>query len=117
MMARLSHIRCAGAATALLAGSMIAFGAGPTSARSCTVDVDELMLIRKEVLDIVKGNVGIDAERADAAKRKYGDALKGGAITVDPNDFKGIFSLKGKPSPAMVKDLLTRLQNMIASCQ
>jgi hypothetical protein len=104
-------------AVAMLAAWLSPLAMSSAFARSCTVDLDELMLIRKQVLDIVKSNIGIDAERAGAVKRKYGDALKGGPLTVDPNDFKGIVSLKGKPSPAMVKDLLVRLQNIIASCQ
>jgi len=102
---------------AMLALWLAPVAVAPVLARSCSVDVDQLTLIRKEVLDIVKSNLSVDADRANAVKRKYGDALKGGPVTVDPNDFKGVISLKGKPSPAMVKDLLTRLENIIASCQ
>jgi hypothetical protein len=91
--------------------------AGSAHARTCTVDLDDVELIRKEVLDLVKSNVHIDADRAGAVKRKYGDVLKGGSVAIDPNDFKGLLSLKNKPSPALVKDLLLRLQNIIASCQ
>jgi hypothetical protein len=117
-MTRRAHLpRCTPIAMAMLALWLAPVGISPALARSCTVDVDELVLIRKEVLDIVKSNLSIDANRANTVKRKYGDALKGGPVTVDPNDFKGVISLKGKPSPAMVKDLLTRLQNIIASCQ
>jgi hypothetical protein len=90
---------------------------GLAYARTCTVDLDDVQLIRKEILDIVKGNIRLDAERAGAVKRKYGDALKGAPVVIDPNDFKGILSLKGKPSPALVQDLLARVQNIIASCQ
>jgi hypothetical protein len=90
---------------------------GTAQARTCTVDLDEIHLLRKEILDLVKGNMRVDKDRADAAKRKLGDALKGGPVTVDPNDFKGILSLKGKPSPALVQDLLARVQNIIASCE
>ena len=86
-------------------------------ARTCTVDLDEVQLIRKEILDLVKGGVRVDADKAGAVKRKYGDVLKGGSVAVDPNDFKGLFSMKGKPSPTLVRDLLARLQNIIASCQ
>ena len=117
MMKRARFPRSTPIAMAMLALWLTLVATAPALARSCTVDVDELMLIRKEVLDIVKSNLSVDADRANAVKRKYGDALKGGPVTVDPNDFKGVISLKGKPSPAMVKDLLTRLQNIIASCQ
>ena len=86
-------------------------------AKTCTVDLDEVQVLRKEILDIVKSNMHVDKDRAAAAKRKLGDALKGGEVTVDPNDFKGIVSLKGKPSPAVVQDVLARLQNVIASCR
>jgi hypothetical protein len=109
--------RSATIAVAMLALWLAPAAVAPALARSCSVDVDELTLIRKEVLDIVKSNLSVDADRASAVKHKYGDALKGGPVTVDPNDFKGVISLKGKPSPATVKDLLTRLQNIIASCQ
>jgi hypothetical protein len=94
----------------------LAFG-GSAQAKTCTVDLDEVQVLRKEILDIVKSNMHVDKDRAAAAKRKLGDALKGGEVTVDPNDFKGIVSLKGKPSPAVVKDVLARLQNIIASCE
>ena len=90
---------------------------GGAYARSCTVDLDDVELIRKEILDLVKSNMHVDADRAGAVKRKYGDVLKGGSVEVDPNDFKGLLSMKGKPSPALVKDLLTRVQNIIASCK
>jgi hypothetical protein len=94
-----------------------AFAMSAAAARTCAVDLDEVQLIRKEILDLVKSNIRLDAERAGTVKRKYGDALKGGPVTVDPNDFKGILSLKGKPSPALVQDLLARVQTIIASCQ
>lgn len=90
---------------------------GSAQAKTCTVDLDEVQVLRKEILDIVKSNMHLDKDRAAAAKRKLGDALKGGEVTVDPNDFKGIISLKGKPSPAVVQDVLARLQNIIASCE
>ena len=102
------------AATALLLGACLA---GPAHAKTCAVDLDEVQLIRKEILDLVKGNAHLDADKAGAVKRKYGDILKGGSASVDPNDFKGLFSMKGKLSPGLVKDLLARLQNIIASCQ
>jgi hypothetical protein len=86
-------------------------------AKTCTVDLDEVQVLRKEILDIVKSNMHVDRDRAAAAKRKLGDALKGGEVRVDPNDLKGIVSLKGKPSPAVVQDVLARLQNIIASCE
>ena len=95
----------------------LAISSGPAAARSCTVDLDEVQLIRKEILDLVKSNMQVDANRASDVKRKYGDALKGGSVTVDPKDFKGILNLKGKPSPALIQDLLARVQNIIASCQ
>jgi hypothetical protein len=102
-----------------LAGA--AFGglalAPSAQAKTCTIDLDEVQVLRKEILDIVKSNMHVDKDRAAAAKRKLGDALKGGEVTVDPNDFKGILSLKGKPSPAVVQDVLARLQNIIASCE
>jgi hypothetical protein len=94
----------------------LAFG-GSAQAKTCTVDLDEVQVLRKEILDIVKSNMHVDKDRAAAAKRKLGDALKGGEVAVDPNDFKGIVSLKGKPSPAVVQDVLARLQNIIASCE
>jgi hypothetical protein len=108
-----------GALIALAMATLLtpAFVDGAANARSCTVDLDEVQLIRKEIMDLVKSNVRIDADRAGAVKRKYGDALKGGPVTFDPSDFKGILSLKGKPSPALVRDLLVRLQTIIASCQ
>jgi hypothetical protein len=100
------------AASLVLAG---VFLAGPVHAKTCTVDLDDVQLIRKEILDLVKGSAHVDAD--NAVKRKYGDLLKGGSAPFDPNDLKGLFSMKGKPSPALVKDLLARLQNIIASCQ
>jgi hypothetical protein len=90
---------------------------GSTQARTCTVDLDEIQVLRKEILDIAKSNVHVDKDRAAAAKRKLGDALNSGQVTVDPNDLKGIISLKGKPSSAVVQDVLARLQNIIASCE
>jgi hypothetical protein len=102
------------AAAGLLSLAILCGGA---QARTCTVDLDDVELIRKEVLDILKSNVHLDADRAGAVKRKYGDILKGGSVAVDPNDFKGLLSMKSKPSPALVKDLLARLQNIMASCQ
>src|SRR6516164_8199007 len=102
------------AATALLLGACLA---GPAHAKTCAVDLDEVQLIRKEILDLVKGSVRVDADKAGAVKHKYGDVLKGGSVALDPNDFKGLFSMKGKPSPTVVRDLLARLQNIIASCQ
>ena len=102
------------AVAALLSAACLA---GPAQAKTCTVDLDEVQLIRKQVLDLVKGSVKVDADKAGAVKRKYGDVLKGGSVPLDPNDFKGLFSMKGKPSPAIVRDLLARLQNIIASCQ
>jgi hypothetical protein len=104
------------AGAAFLTAGLVLFG-GSAQAKTCTVDLDEIQLLRKEILDLVKSNAHVDADRATAVKRKYGDALKGGTVTVDPNDFKGILSLKGKPSPAVVQDLLARLQNIIASCE
>ncbi|MBV8963708.1 MAG: hypothetical protein JO068_08035 [Hyphomicrobiales bacterium] len=94
-----------------------AFAGAAAQAKTCTVDLDEIQILRKEILDVVKSNMHIDKDRAAAAKRKLGDALNGGSVTVDPNDFKGILSLKGKPSPAVVQDVLARLQSIIASCQ
>ncbi|SDR31869.1 hypothetical protein SAMN05444161_2772 [Rhizobiales bacterium GAS191] len=104
---------------AIAVGVLLALGlaTGAAQARSCTVDLDEVQLIRKEILDLVKSNIQLDANRAGEVRRKYGDALKGGPVTVDPNDFKGILNLKGKPSPALIRDLLARVQNIIASCQ
>jgi len=102
------------AAAALLLGACLA---GPAQAKTCTVNLDEVQLIRKEILDLVKGSVRLDGDKAGTVKRKYGDVLKGGSVELDPNDFKGLFSMKGKPSPALVKDLLARVQNIIASCQ
>jgi hypothetical protein len=104
---------------AVAIGAMLAFGlaTGSARARTCTVELDEVQLLRKEILDLVKSNMQVDAGRAGEVKRKYGDALKGGPVTIDPNDFKGIFHLKGKPSPALIRDLLARVQNIIASCQ
>jgi hypothetical protein len=90
---------------------------GSAQAKTCTVDLDEVQVLRKEILDIVKSNMHVDKDRAAAAKRKLSDALKGGEVTVDPNDLKGIVSLKGKPSPAVVQDVLARLQTIIASCE
>jgi hypothetical protein len=110
-----SRVSSVFAGAALLAAALCL--AGSAQAKTCTVDLDEVRLLRKEILELVKTNAHIDADRAAAVKRKYGDALKGGTVTVDPNDFKGIVSLKGKPSPAVVQDLLTRLQNIIASCE
>jgi hypothetical protein len=109
-------------AAMLLAVSFAALSApslfvGSAHARTCTVDLDDIQLIRKEILDLVKSNMHLDSDRVGAVKRKYGDVLKGGSVAVDPNDFKGLLSLKGKPSPAAVKDLLARVQNIIASCQ
>ncbi|MFI5011845.1 MAG: hypothetical protein ACHQAY_05825 [Hyphomicrobiales bacterium] len=119
MIARPSRIagRAALTAMAMLAFLAPAFVDGAAKARSCTVDLDEVQLIRKEILDLVKSNMRVDADRAGAVKRKYGDALKGGPINLDPSDFKGILSFKGKLSPALVQDLLARVQNIIASCQ
>jgi len=95
----------------------VAVPGGKAYARTCTVDLDDVQAIRKEILDLVKGNMHLDANRAGAVKRKYGGLLKGGSVAIDPNDFKGILQLKGRPSPALVKDLLARVQNIIASCQ
>jgi hypothetical protein len=115
ILARCLTIRCLRAWC--LAYLALALVHGSAQAKTCSVDLDEVQLLRKEILDLVKSNMRVDKERADAAKRKLGDALKGGPVTVDPNDFKGILSLKGKPSPALVQDLLARVQNIIASCE
>jgi hypothetical protein len=112
--------RTAYAAIGMVAGLALIFAAPLASkahAKSCMVDLDEVQLIRKEILDLVKGNAHLDADRAGAVKRKYGDVLKGGSVALDPNDFNGLLSFKGKLSPALVKDLLARIQNIIASCQ
>ncbi|MBV9567865.1 MAG: hypothetical protein JO172_06975 [Hyphomicrobiales bacterium] len=95
----------------------VAVTGAAAQAKTCTVDLDEVQVLRKEILDIAKSNMHIDKDRAAAAKRKLGDALNGGSVSVDPNDLKGILSLKGKPSPAVVQDVLARLQSIIASCQ
>jgi len=108
---------CRAGLALMLAALASALGGGPARAKSCTVDLDEVKIIRKEILDLVKGNLRVDGDRAAAVKRKYGDALKGGPLTLDPNDFKGLLSLKGKPSPAAIQDLLGRVQSIIASCQ
>jgi hypothetical protein len=105
------------ALAALVAMSAFAALGGVAYARTCTVDLDEVQAIRKEILDLAKSNMHLDADRAGAVKRKYGGALKGGPVEVDPNDFKGILSFKSKPSPALVRELLVRVQNIIASCQ
>ena len=105
------------ALAAIVAVSAFAALDGKAHARTCAVDIDEVQAIRKEILDLVKSNMHLDADRAGAAKRKYGGLLKGGPVEVDPNDFKGILSFKSKPSPALVRDLLARVQNIIASCQ
>ena len=103
----------------VMAGAALALClvASDVQARSCSVDLDEVQALRSEILDLVKNDMHVDAGRAGDVKRKYGDALKGGPVTIDPNDFKGILTLKGKPSPALIKDLLMRVQNIIASCQ
>ena len=103
---------------ALLGAGLLASALGGSAqAKTCTVDLDEVQALRKEILDIAKSNVHVDKDRAAAAKRKLGDALNGGQVSVDPSDLKGIISLKGKPSPAVMQDVLARLQNIIASCQ
>jgi hypothetical protein len=113
-VARRAALAAAFAVSALLASAALG---GAAYARTCTVDLDDVQLIRKEILDLVKSNMHLDADRAGAVKRKYGDLLKGGSVDLDPNDFKGILSMKGKPSPALLRDLLARVQNIIASCQ
>ncbi|MBW0004030.1 MAG: hypothetical protein JO216_11125 [Hyphomicrobiales bacterium] len=103
--------------TLLGAGLLALALGGSAQAKTCSVDLDEVQTLRKEILDIAKSNLHVDKDRAAAAKRKLGDALNGGQVSVDPNDLKGIISLKGKPSPAVMQDVLARLQNIIASCQ
>jgi hypothetical protein len=103
---------------ALLGAGFLALALGGSAqAKTCTVDLDEVLALRKEILDIAKSNVHVDKDRAAAAKRKLGDALNGGQVSVDANDLKGIVSLKAKPSPGVVQDVVARLQNIIASCQ
>ncbi|MBV8764418.1 MAG: hypothetical protein JO137_09940 [Hyphomicrobiales bacterium] len=102
---------------ALLGAGPLALALGSAQAKTCSVDLDEVQTLRKEILDIAKSNLHVDKDRAAAAKRKLGDALNGGQVSVDPTDLKGIISLKGKPSPAVMQDVLARLQNIIASCQ
>ena len=110
---RTSAIKLAVACACFLGPAVVGEAA---RAKTCTVDLDEIQILRKEILDIARSNVHVDKDRAAAAKRKLGDVLNGGGA-VDPNDFKGILSLKGKPSPAVVQDVLARMQNIIASCQ
>jgi hypothetical protein len=110
--------RASRTAFAALALGALLVTAAPAIARgrTCTVDLDDVMAIRKEVIDLARNNLHVDKGRAEELRRKYGDALKGGAIDVDPKDFKGVFSMKGKPSAAAIKDLLARLETIIASC-
>ena len=86
---------------AALATAVLSASPALARGRTCTVDLDEVMLIRKQVIDLVKNNVAVDPGKAAKLARKYGGALTGGETPeFDPEDLKGAFKLKGKPSAA-----------------
>jgi hypothetical protein len=98
----------------------LAFGllaATTAQARTCTVEVEDLQQIKAGAMALVAQNVTIDGDKAARAERKIRQALQGGSISIDPNEFKAAVRMKGTPSKAAVRDLVARIQKIVETCK
>ena len=101
-----------------LATAAVVLAATAAQARTCTVEVEDLQQIKAGAMALVAQNVTIDGDKAARAERKIRQALQGGgAISIDPNEFKGAVRMKGTPSKAAVRDLVARVQKIIETCK
>jgi hypothetical protein len=105
-------------ARVLLAAAAVILAITTAQARTCTVEVDDLQQIKAGAIALVAQNVTVDTDKAARAERKIRQALQGGgAISIDPNEFKGAVRMKGTPSKAAVRDLVARIQKIIETCK
>ena len=109
--------RVSGKLTIALVAGALALGATAAQARTCTVEVEDLQQIKAGVTALVAQNVTVDPDKAARAERKIRQALQGGSISIDPNEFKGAVRMKGTPSKAAVRDLLARIQKIVETCK
>ena len=103
--------------SAMLGGVMLVAASSGASARTCTVEVEDLRQIRKIAINLARDNLRLDRDKAAAAQRKINRALQGGEVSFDAGDLKGLVAKKGKPDQASVQDLVMRVQRISEACQ